>query len=175
MSVSTHPTTLKQKAGQFEEGPSFANSEMSLDPNDWNQVFVNDIERGEGYLLGRGETRNPLQAEGFVGGHLMDNTATTAVQILGSYRITVRTRGSGRLVDVLDEGDLAEIDSRDNNNDKVDRKDRKPFPRTDDEFSTHEYQMVFEVKPESSTTVDTAPDSEQTELFVEGHLAERTA
>lgn len=176
MSVDiTQPRLNGPQPDEFEEYAGFDAGELALDPNDWNQVFVLAPEDGEGYILGRGETRNPLQAEGYVGAHLMDNTATTAEQIFGRYRIAVRTKNNGTFVTSLDAGSLSNIDSQKSDGSAKDQGDLAPLPQTDDEFVTKEYEIVFEVKPNSATTVDTSPDSGTTEFFVDGHQAERTA
>lgn len=169
------PTTLHQRAEQFAEGPDFSSNEMSLSQNVFNQVFKLDISQGIGYLLGRGQTANPLQAEGFIGARFMDDTSTTAVQITGEYQLTVRASGSGRLVDVLEKGDLEEIDSRDSSGDLKSRGDRKPLPVTDSQFTTHEYEIWFEIKPDADDTIDTDPASGNTEIYVDGYQMEKVA
>ena len=169
------PTTLHQRDDQFAEGPDFSSNEMSLSQNVWNQVFKLSIDQGVGYLLGRGQTANPLQAEGFLAMRFMDNTGTTAVQITGQWRFTVRTSGSGRLVTVLEKGDLEEVDSRDSSDNLKDRDSRKPVPVTEDAFETHEYDIWLELKPDADDTIDTSPDSGNTEMYVDGYQMEKVA
>lgn len=160
---------------QFEKYANFSSNTLDLDPHDWNQVFVLHIEDGEAFIMGIGDSRNPLQAEGYVAAHLMDDTATTANQIYGKWRLAVRTKNNRAHVETLASGSLNRIDSRDSNNNPKPDKDLKPLPRTDSEWTTKEYIISFEVKPKTATTVDTQPDSEQTEFFVDGHNLERTA
>lgn len=170
----SHPATFGQNSEDFAESASFSSNEMSLDQNQWNQVFEYNIEKGEGILLGRGTTNNPQQAEGHLAMRFMDNTATTAVQITGRWRFTIRASGSGRLIDVLREGDLAEYDSRDDSDNLLENQDRKPFPVTDSAFETHEYDVWLELQPDADDTIDTSPDSGNTELFADGSTLQRT-
>lgn len=171
------PTVYKQNADQFAEHPSFSSNTLSLDSNRYTEVFELDIEKGTAALLGRGQSANPNEAQGYVAAHLMDDTSTTAVQITGSWRIMLRTSGSGREVAQLAKGDLEEIDSRDSSNNKLQRGDGfgKPLPVTDDAFATHEYTITFDVKPDSDETIDTSPDSEQTEVYVDGYEMEQNS
>lgn len=170
-----HPVTLNQDSEGFAEGPSFSANEMSLDSNQWNQAFKLSVEEGEGYLPGRGQSRNPLQAQGFVAARFMDNTATTAVQISGKARLVQRTSGSGRLVRTLETWDLGNIDSRDSSGNLKDKKNREPFPVAHGAYITKEYDIWLELKPDSDTTVDTAPDSGNTEVIMDASAVERTS
>lgn len=169
-----HPVTLHQNADEFAEGPDFASNEMALSSNEYRPVFELAPDRGEGYVLGRGQTANPQQAQGHVAMRLMDNTATTAVQIGGQVRLTVRNN-NGRLVTVLYQNDLSTVDSRDGSGNLKAKRDREPLPQTEGAFTGYNYSFWIEVKPASDTTVDTAPDSGNTEAFIDGHRAEKTA
>lgn len=170
-----HKTTLNQNSDQFAEVDSFSSNELSLDSNVYTQTFKLSIDDGEGYRPGRGASANPLQAQGFVAMHFRDNTGTNANQITGSVRLTVRTSGAGRLVSVLESWDLESIDSRDNSNNLIDRKDREPMPRPDPRYWTSEYDLYLEVKPDADDTIDTSPDSQQTEVFMDAMKVERVA
>jgi len=172
--METHPRTFRQSASQFAKADSFGSNTLSLDSNFYKEVFRLGIDQGEAYLLGRGQTANPQQAEGHLALRLMDDTSTTAVQITGDVRITVRTQGSRRLVQVLEEGDLQEYDSRDASDNLKNVENRRAFPLTDDEFTTHEYIIVLEVKPDADDTIDTSPDSGNTEIYADGHKVEKT-
>lgn len=175
MGVDVHPYTAHQRSGEFEEVDSFSSNELALDQNVFTQVFHHPINQGEAYLLGRGETANPLQAEGHLALRLMDNTGSTAVQITGTFRITIRTASSLRLVKTLLQGDLEEYDSRDSSDNLKNVEDREPFPRTNDKFTTHEYVLAIEVKPDADDTIDTSPASGNTEIFADGWQMEKTS
>lgn len=175
MSVSVNPTTFKQREGEFEEYASFSGGTLDLDPNDYNRVFEYDVQKGDGIIPGRGETSNPLQAEGFIGAEVRDNDpdADGAHETIeGSWRLTVRTANSGRLVDVLVSGDLSETVLFDANNDKKSRDELKELPRTADEFATHEYVVVFEVQPDVAVTMENVAESD---VQIDGFQAERSA
>lgn len=176
MSLS-HPR-FEGPGGEFEQYVGFSNDELSLDPNAWNRVFVLSIDEGTAYLMGRGKSRNPMQAQGFIGAHLMDNDSDgdgTASQIGGRWRLAVRTKNNGTHVDTLASGSLSQIDSRKADGTPKDDKNLHPQPRTDGELTTKEYEISFEVKPRSATVVDAAPASGNTEFLVDGTEAERTA
>lgn len=173
----THPTVYRQREEEdhFQEVASFSGNELALDVNTFTKVFRLDVQKGRGMIFGRGQSENPLTAQGFIAANLHDNTATTAVQILGDYKITVRPDGDpGTVVDVIDQGDLENIDSRDASGNLLDRRDRVPFAlRNARRAVTHEYSVYFEVQPESAATIDTAPDSGQTEIYIDGHKVVR--
>lgn len=173
--TSSSPRLNGPFADEFEKYATFANNTLDLDPNDWNQVFVLHIEDGEAFLMGIGNSSNPLKAEGYIGARLMDDTATTAVQIEGKWRLAVRTKGSRSHVDTLASGSLGRIDSRDSAGDPLKDSELTPLPETDNELTTKEYVITFEVRPRTAITVDTAPDSGTTEFFADGYHVERSA
>lgn len=172
MSVRTHPHTFKTREDEFEPFDSFSGGTLDLDPNDWNKVYTMDIEDGNGVLFGRGETENPLQAEGYLGATMCDADGNILTD--GRYRITVRT-ASGALVDTLAEGDLAQIVSREADGTAKEKSDRDEFRRRGNEFTTKEYLVHFEVQPDAAETVADDPTGNETEILADGHRAERVA
>lgn len=174
--VSVNPTTYKSRSGEFEQYAGFSGDTLSLDPNDFNRVYEYDVQKGEGVILGRGQSANPLQAQGFIGAQVMDNDPDADgvhERVSGQWRLTVRTTSNGRLVDVLASGDLEETVLFDSNGNRKSRDDLKELPRTGGEFATHEYRVCFEVRPDNAVTMDDSVA--ESEIQIDGFQAERSA
>lgn len=129
-----------------------------------------DVDDGVANWFGRGQSNNPLQAQGFAGIRLVN--ATAAAQATGSYRIAVRTAQGRRLYNIH-EGDLESEDLYDGaagSGTKKDRKNREPFPNASREWQTEPRKITVDVDVDSDITVDFG--EAETELAAEGYRAE---
>jgi hypothetical protein len=129
-----------------------------------------NIDEGLAEWLGRGQSNNPLQAQGFVGIRLVSDEA--AAQADGTYRVTVRNAQGRRLYN-LHEGDLASEDLYDGapgSGTEKDRKDREPFPNASYQWETDPRILSVDVDVDSDITVDF--DEDETTLKAEGYRAE---
>lgn len=173
--VDVSPTTFKDRTDEFEKYAGWSGGTLDLDPNDHNRVFEFDVSEGEGVILGRGETANPLQAEAYMGAELRDDDSDadgTHELVSGHWQLVVRTANSGRFVERLASGDLEETQMFDSNGKKA-RDELKELPRTASDFATKEYIISFEVQPDAAVTVSDAPANGTTGVQIEGHHAER--
>jgi hypothetical protein len=119
-------------------------------------LYELDVEDGQGVIFGRGANENPLQAQGFTGLRLVNDTA--AAQADGDYRIAVRTP-QGKRVTTLYEGDLADDDLFDGaagSGTEKSRKDRSVFSQTNTRSVTEPYVVSIDVSVDSAITVDDA-------------------
>jgi len=133
----------------------------------YEQAFEIDIEDGIGEWFGRGNSANPLQAQGFAGLRFVSGSA--ASQAEGTFRISVRNAQGRRLYNVV-EGDLSTYDLFDSSGNELDRKNRQPLPNSVGAFETEPHKVSIDLDVDSDITVD---DSEsQTQWNVEGYRAE---
>ena len=179
-SVGVFPDVFDQSEEHYAPSASFDGTDtLALDSNTWNRVFVKEIEEGTGAIHGRGDTENPLQAEGYIGATLMNSDPDAdgdAQPIQGKYRIVVRTKASDTRVDTIIRGALGEVDLYDHTNgERKDRSDLQEFKQREQEATTKEYYYAFEVQPKTAETVDLAPADGVTDIHAEGYVAERTA
>lgn len=169
--VDVSPKTYKIGDSSVDFQPvRFSADTKEAPAGEWTSLYSVDVQQGQGVLLGRGASEAPNYAEGFGALRLVDDAAANVAK--GDFRITVRT-AQGRLVRTLLEGDLEEFDIYDASGNLKDRAARRPLSRKSSVFETHEYEIVLEVRPSSTITVDNA--EEQTRVSLEGFLAEKTA
>jgi hypothetical protein len=133
----------------------------------YEQAYEIDIEDGIGEWFGRGNSANPLQAQGFAGLRLVSGSASS--QAAGTFRIAVRNAQGRRLYNVV-EGDLSTYDLFDSSGNELDRKNRQPLPNSVGAFETEPHKVSIDLDVDSDITID---DTEsQTEWNVEGYRAE---
>lgn len=133
----------------------------------YEQAYELDIEDGIGEWLGRGQSANPLQAQGFAGLRFVNDTA--ASQASGTFRVAVRNAQGRRLYNIV-EGDLDSYDLFDSSGNVQARKDRQPFPNSVAAFETEPHKLTIDIDVDSDITVDDAES--QTDWKLEGYKAE---
>lgn len=157
----------------FQFGRDFAERSTTVDLTasaGHETVATLDVEDGLAEWFGRGASNNPLQAQGFIGVRLVNDTA--AAQATGTYRIAVRNAQGRRLYNIH-EGDLASEDLFDGaagSGTEKSRKDREPFPSASRVWETEPRQITVDVDVNSDITVDFG--EAETELKAEGYQAE---
>jgi hypothetical protein len=133
----------------------------------YETAYELDIDDGLGELFGRGFNQNPLQAQGFGGIRLVNDTA--AAQAEGDFRIAVRTAQGRRLFNLI-EGDLGTFDLFDSSGNKLSRKDREVLTQTANEFQTEPLKLTLDIDVSSDIVVDDA--EAQTAWEFDGYRAE---
>jgi hypothetical protein len=165
------PAQSSKRTYQFGRDFDERATTVDLDPaGGFEKVATLDVDEGLAAWLGRGNSNNPLQAQGFVGVRLVSDGA--AAQAEGSYRIAVRNAQGRRLYNIH-EGDLSSEDLFDgaagSGTEKA-RKDREPFPNASQQWETDPRQITVDVDVNSAITVDF--DESETALKAEGYQAE---
>jgi len=161
-SVSAKTFTLSD----FELTASGDTKDVTADGR-FQSVYELDIEDGIGEMFGRGNSSNPLQAEGFIGVRFVSDGA--AAQAEGKYRLAVRNAQGRRLYNLY-EADLNTDDLFDANGDVKDRRDREPFPVTQGAFETEPHIISIDLDVTSDITVDNA--EAETAMQADGFRAE---
>lgn len=129
-----------------------------------------DIADGVGVLFGRGMSDNPLQAQGFTGLRLADDSTPSNVA-RGAFRVAVRT-AQGRRKYNAHEGDLDTEDLYDESDSLLDRRNRTTFPQTLPQFETEPEEITIDVDVTSDITVAHPSTSEYSNMKMEGFIAE---
>lgn len=151
----------------------FSTIDFSSSTRDFNssrgyeQAYELDIEDGIGEWFGRGQSSNPLQAQGFAALRFVNNGAGS--QADGTFRIAVRNAQGRRLYNIA-EGDLATYDLFDSSGNELDRKNREPFPNSQGAFETEPHKITIDLDVDTDITVDDAES--QTAAQLEGYRAE---
>jgi len=161
-SVSAKTYTLDD----FELTASGDTKDVTADGR-YQSVYELDIEDGIGEMFGRGNSSNPLQAEGFVGMRFVNNGANAQAE--GKVRLAVRNAQGRRLYNLY-EADLGTTDLFDGNDNVKDRRDREPFPITQGAFETEPHIVSIDLDVTSDITVDNAES--QTAMQADGFRAE---
>jgi len=161
-SVSAKTFTLSD----FELTASGDTKDVTADGR-FQSVYELDIEDGIGEMFGRGNSSNPLQAEGFIGVRFVSDGA--AAQAEGKYRLAVRNAQGRRLYNLY-EADLNTDDLFDASDNVKDRRDREPFPVTQGAFETEPHIISIDLDVTSDITVDNA--EAQTAMQADGFRAE---
>ena len=156
----------------------FTEAETTVVPNQFTTVYELEVEQGIAESLGRGTTENQVEAEGRLyaafeqsgSGAGADGTAIDS----GRIRFAVRTK-QGRLVSVISEYDLSEIQAGASASNRGDR-----YPFAIQRFSQsgkvfrwlgYPYVLTIELELPSAYDVDTA----DSEMKADGRRAEKTA
>lgn len=145
----------------------------------WQTVYVRRMsaedQEGQADIYGRGQSENPLQAQGYLGLRLVNDTA--AAQATGKVRIAQRTpTGEIAAQGVLYEDDLSTVDLFDGAagaGTLKDRKDRQAFPQAHRAAIASPYQITIDVKPKADITIDDA--EAETRASLEGRQLVRTS
>lgn len=169
--VGDTPAQSSKRTYRFGRDFDPISTTVSLDSDGRHQTVAElDIADGTAEWVGRGRSNNPLQAQGFVGIRLVNDTA--AGKLSGSYRISVRTAQGRRLYN-LHEGDLESEDLFDGSagsGTKLSRKDREPLPSASNQWETQPRILSVDVVPDSDFTVDFGES--ETQLRADGYRAE---
>lgn len=134
-----------------------------------------DPEKGQRFALGKGETENPIQAEGFLYGVFYDNSGSTdsdGSQITQGELIAEVTTQSGKEPQELRDNELASVDLAEID----DSSDMREFARkAADGMSkvAYPYEIRFKIEMEDSVTATFNPDDTQNDLKVDGLFQER--
>jgi len=161
-SVSAKTYTLDD----FELTASGDTKDVTADGR-YQSVYELDIEDGIGEMFGRGNSSNPLQAEGFVGMRFVEDGATAQAE--GKVRLAVRNAQGRRLYNLY-EADLGTTDLFDASDNVKDRRDREPFPITQGAFETEPHIISIDLDVTADITVDNA--EAQTAMQADGFRAE---
>jgi len=171
VSIGGVPARSSQHTYRF--GRDFAERATTVDLTaaaGMETVATLDVGDGLAAWFGRGQSANPLQAQGFIGLRLVSDAA--AAQADGTYRIAVRT-ARGRRLFTMHQGDLQSEDlftgAAGSGTEKA-RKDREPFPNASQEWQTEPRQITIDVDVDSDITVDF--DEGETAMKAEGFEAE---
>jgi len=136
----------------------------------YQTAFELDVDNGLGEMFGRGQSQNPLQAQGFAGLRFVSDSA--AAQAEGQFRIAVRTAQGRRLYNVV-EGDLGTYDlfnGAAGSGTVKDRKNREPLPQTSGQFETEPRVITLDLDVTRDITVVDA--EAETRIAVDGYRAE---
>ena len=155
------------KPGDFEPVDFSSSTRDFQAARGFQTAYELNIEDGIGEMFGRGFNQNPLQAQGFAGIRLVNDTA--AAQAEGEFRIAVRTAQGRRLYNLV-EGDLGTFDLYDSNGDELSRKDREVLTQTSQNFETEPRKLTLDIDVSSDITVDDA--EAQTNWKLDGYQAE---
>lgn len=141
----------------------------------YRRRMTDDDRLGVGDIYGRGQSANPLQAQGFAGLRFVSDAA--AGQLEGKVRIAQRTP-SGEIAaqGVLWEDDLESVDlftGAAGSGTLKDRKDRQAFPQQHQAAIASPYQITIDVKPSADLTVDDA--EAETRAVLEGRQVVRNS
>lgn len=165
MAVQSFPTTYT--LGEFDS------KNLTTVPDQYVVAFEKQIEQGEAVGLGRGYAQTQTDAEGRLYAAFVDSADASTVAA-GRVRYTVRTR-QGRLVSVLNEYDISEIQS---GSAAADRPDRHPFAIQRfnasgriNRWIAYPFVLCVEIQLSSAITLDGAAS----EMKADGKRAERTA
>jgi hypothetical protein len=161
--------------------PSSTNTKSLVAGHGWQDAFRRDMaapaNRGTADQYGRGRSKNPQQAQGFIGMRLVDDTA--ASQAEGQVRLVVRSPGGQVPVAILYQDSLSNIDlftGAAGSGDEKEIKNREPFPNTllglDFSWIGNPYEVVWQIKPASDITIDV--DEPETALKAHGKQKERS-
>lgn len=164
MSVQSFPTTYSLS--------EFSEANTSVLANQYVVAYEKEIDNGEAVGLGRGVAQNQTDAEGRLYALFGDDVDGTPLS--GRVRFSVRTR-QGRLVAVLNEFDMGEIQSGEA---AADRPSRHPFAIQRFgargkmmRWVAYPYVLCIEIQSDAAATIDTSASS----LKADGKRAERTA
>jgi len=166
-SVSAKTYTLDD----FELTASGDTKDVTADGR-YQSVYELDIEDGIGEMFGRGNSSNPLQAEGFVGMRFVSDSGGSQAQAEGKVRLAVRNAQGRRLYNLY-EADLGTTDlfsGAAGAGTLKDRRDREPFPITQGAFETEPHIISIDLDVTSDITVDNAES--ETAMQADGFRAE---
>ena len=152
--------------GDFEILSTGDTKDLTADGR-FQSLYELDIADGLGELFGRGDSSNPLQAQGFIGVRFVDDGATN--QAAGKYRLAVRNAQGRRLYNLY-EADLNTDDLFDASGNIKDRRDREPFPVTQGAFETEPHVISIDLDVTADITVDDLED--ETAMQADGFRAE---
>lgn len=173
-------------AGEYHFGPdTFKTDDFtefpdpSVNSEEFTTVATMDLRKGEGAALGRGNTSNPDEAEGFIFMDVLSASDSDSdgnndpingrakIVVLNTNNTPVDTIWRGRLSELRDDGDPA-VDGEK-------RRDRKPFPyQTPVEKATGEvYGEDYSIGLQIETDDGTATFSLAASRFrIEGYYGE---
>ena len=162
-SVSAKTYTLDD----FEINSTGTSKSLVADGN-YESVYELDIEDGLGEMFGRGNSSNPLQAQGFIGVRFTDGTDAAS----GKVRLAVRNAQGRRLYNLY-EADLGTTDlftGAVGSSSLEDRRDREPFPVTQGAFETEPHIISIDLDVTADITVEDTDD--ETAMQADGFRAE---
>jgi len=150
--------------GDFEILSTTDSKDMTADGR-FQSLYELDISDGLGELFGRGDSSNPLQAQGFIGVRFSDGNNSA----VGKYRLAVRNAQGRRLYNLY-EADLNTDDLFDASGNIKDRRDREPFPVTQGAFETEPHVISIDLDVTEDITVDNT--QAETAVQADGFRAE---
>jgi hypothetical protein len=133
---------------------------LEVGPDEFTTVEELDVEKGEGVVVGQGQSSNLLQAEGSISGDIQD---TVPADIDGRYRL-VALNSQNNVLDIIAEGTINQIETTRTNN--IDG-DITPF--TGKEIY-EPYKLGFQLKTNSGTQTYSNGNSN---LSIDGYRGEK--